>query len=84
MEFLIRGGRGMSYHEFALWLKNPETLNVRSSLDEYVRKNPVRFLEWWLSDKRRYRNILRRAGPKIHAGFYEQMLNLAIEKNGNE
>jgi hypothetical protein len=51
---------------------------------QYVRKNPVRFLEWWLSDKRRYRNIIRRAGPKIHAGFFEQMLNLAIEKNGKE
>ena len=55
MEFLIRGGRGISYHEFALSIMDPE--------------------------KYRYQKILRKAGPKIHQAFYEELLSFAIIKD---
>ena len=81
MEFLIRGGRGISYHEFALSIMDPEKLNVYSSLDGYIRKNPLRYLAWRMSDKYRYQKILRKAGPKIHQAFYEELLSFAILKD---
>jgi S-adenosylmethionine-dependent methyltransferase len=81
MEFLIRGGRGISYHEFALSVKEPEKLKVHSSLDGYIRKNPIRYLAWRMSDKYRYQRILRKVGPRIHQAFYEELLSFTMIKD---
>jgi hypothetical protein len=34
-----------------------------------------------MSDKYRYQKILRKAGPKIHQAFYEELLSFAIIKD---
>jgi len=68
MEFLIRGGRGISYHEFALSIMDPEKLNVIAASTATSEKIPSRYLAWRMSDKYRYQKILRKAGPKIHQG----------------
>jgi hypothetical protein len=81
MEFLIRGGRGISYHEFALYIKDPEKINVFSSLDGFSRKNAIRYIAWRFSNGYRYQKIIRRAGPRIHHGFYEEGLSLIIIKD---
>jgi len=78
---MIRGGRGMSYHEFALWLREPKKLKIHSSLDGYIRKNPLRYLVWRMSDGHRYQKLLRKIGPQIHQAFYEKVLNFSIIKD---
>lgn len=77
----LRQGRGVSFHEFELTLGRVADLNVLSSLPLFLREqNFLRRAVWRLSDESRYATLLANTGPPIHQGFYEQYLNLIIQK----
>lgn len=74
-----RRGRGMSYHEIELALDRDERFEVVSSLALWERRrNRLRGLLWSLTSEARFEELLRRFGPPIHRGFYQQSLNLLL------
>lgn len=76
-ELLARWGRGVSFHEFVVAFDVPyHRLPVVDSLEEYLdRRIPVRRLR-----RRSYQRILQRLAPKLHRGFTDAYLNIALRK----
>ena len=82
MQYFLRRGRGVSFHEFALTLKEAEKLEVVSSLPIYLRKkNLLSEIAWRQTLEHRYESFLVTVGPKIHRGFYQPSLDLIIIKD---
>jgi S-adenosylmethionine-dependent methyltransferase len=78
----LRRGRGVSFHEFDLTMKRAEELDVVSSLAIFLRRqNLLRKVLWMLTGNRRFESFLMQCGPKIHAGFYQNSLDLIIRKD---
>jgi S-adenosylmethionine-dependent methyltransferase len=81
MDFLRRG-RGVSFHEFELAMKQAASLDVASSLPIYLRKKTLmRKMLWMLTSGSRFESFLVQSGPKIHKGFYQPYLELIIRKD---
>ena len=81
-ERLARWGRGVSFHEFELAMKPAEELKVISCMSIFNRSR--RFLSWLkckLSSRSRFEAFLRRQKPGIHRGFYQESLDLIVEKD---
>lgn len=76
-EHFLRRGRGMSFHEFDIAIGQVRDLKVISSLSTFkgmrykLRKSRL---------DRRYKSILMSAYPYIHEGFFDDYLDLIIEK----
>jgi len=80
----LRHGRGVSFHEFDIAIKNVKELNIVSCLQLYLReKNILR--EWWwrTKDEYAYESFLAKQGPRIHRAFYQPSLDLIIRKEAN-
>jgi len=80
----LRHGRGVSFHEFDIAIKNVKELNIASCLQLYLRKK--NFLrEWWWRTKPEYtyESFLTKQGPRIHRAFYQPSLDLIIRKEFN-
>lgn len=76
-----RWGRAMSYHELEVAIGPVAQLEVVSSLALFLRRGSVlRRAAWLLSERRQYERWLRRHGPPIHRGFYQEILDLVIRK----
>lgn len=77
----VRHGRGISYHEFAVTLCPPDELDVVDSLSSYRERHSrsLRALRA-LRPARRHERALRRLGPPLHTGFYEDSLDLMVRK----
>jgi ubiquinone/menaquinone biosynthesis C-methylase UbiE len=78
MQHFLRRGRGVSFHEFDLAIKPASKLKVVSSLRSY-RGMVRRFLGSAAS--RRYKAALMSICPGIHEGFFDQSLELVIQRD---
>ncbi|MBN1930412.1 MAG: class I SAM-dependent methyltransferase [Desulfobacterales bacterium] len=80
-EEFIREGRGVSFHEFDLFMAPLDSLKIISCLPLYLRKkNILRDLIWRLMTEYKYESFLAKVGPHIHKGFYQPYLELIIQK----
>lgn len=82
-EDFILEGRAVSFHEFDIALKPSQNLKVISSLNHY-QDNIFRKLYFHNKKKPldyKYKSILKKIYPQIHDGFYDEFLNLIIEKD---
>ncbi len=78
---LARHGRGVSYHEFELAMAHPGELDVVDTLSSYrSRTSPAWRLLRQANPARRVERLLRRTGPAMHPGFFEESLDLVIRK----
>lgn len=78
---LARAGRGVSFHELEVAVGPLARLEVVSSLALHVRRNNVvRAVAWWFSQRRGYERFLQRHGPRIHCGYYQEILDLLLRK----
>lgn len=76
-----RWGRAVSYHELEVAIGPVAELEVVSALALFLREgNPLRRAAWLCSEGRRYERFLRRHGPPIHRGFFQEILDLVIRK----
>lgn len=76
-EHFLRRGRGMSFHEFDIAIEPAKDLKVVSSLSAFYR------IGYKLKNSkldRQYKSILMSIYPNIHEGFFDDILNLIIEK----
>ena len=81
MEPLVRLGRGASYHEFQLALPDLDLTQVESSMRRWLRRrNPMRLLRWHTGGNASFARLLRRAGPGLHAAYFEPYLNFVVRK----
>lgn len=76
----FRWGRGVSYHEFALTMKPPSELQIVSCLELFRRKRLFYRLKRCLSRRYLFEAFLKKVSPEIHQGFFQEHLNLLIEK----
>ena len=80
----LRHGRGVSYHEFDLTMKQAQELHVVSSLSLFLRAQQPLW-DWGRrltrSANYRYEKFLMEVGPSIHPGFYQPSLDLIIRKD---
>ena len=77
----LRHGRGVSFHEFDIAIKNVKELNIVSCLPLYLRKkNILRELRWRTKQEYAYELFLAKQGPGIHRAFYQPSLDLIIRK----
>jgi len=81
MTDFLRQGRGVSYHEFELAMKNVDGLNIASTLNSFRKK---RYFPVWnlmeLSLKGRYKQLLSKVVPRLHKGFLQEYLDIIIVK----
>ncbi|HEY8508049.1 MAG TPA: class I SAM-dependent methyltransferase [Steroidobacteraceae bacterium] len=80
----LRQGRGVSFHEFDLAIKDATQLNVVSSLPLWLRAaSPLHVWElgWRMSLEGRFEACLMKMKPGIHRGFYQPSLDLIIRKD---
>jgi SAM-dependent methyltransferase len=78
----LRKGRGVSFHEFDLALKPSEDLKVVSSLLGFLRGRSILWrMKAQFDGDTRFESLLRKWGPRIHPGFYQQDLGLIIQKD---
>ncbi|MFO8002564.1 MAG: class I SAM-dependent methyltransferase [Marinilabilia sp.] len=76
-EHFIRRGRGVSFHEVDIAIGPVDHLKVISSLSTF------QGLGYRLKESRmarQYKTILRRLSPNIHEGFFDNYLDLIIQK----
>jgi len=80
---LYRWGRGVSFHEIELAIKEISKLKVVGSLPIFLRRHSfIQSISYKRSSEYKYKKILSEYGPKnIHPGFYECYLDIIIEKN---
>jgi len=80
----LRHGRGVSFHEFDVAIKNVQELNIVSCLQLYLRKKNI-LRDWWWRTKQEhaYESFLAKQGPMIHRAFYQPSLDLIIRKETN-
>jgi S-adenosylmethionine-dependent methyltransferase len=77
----LRRGRGVSFHEFDLFIAPTTELNVISCLHTYVRTHDATKRQNWVdSGSADFAAHLRKACPKVHSAFFEPSLDLAIRK----
>jgi 2-polyprenyl-3-methyl-5-hydroxy-6-metoxy-1,4-benzoquinol methylase len=84
-ESFLRHGRGVSYHEFELTMKDAAQLDVVSSLPLWLRRDG--FLGWralkrMRKRKDRYERLIASLRPDLHRGFFTPWLDLIIRKSG--
>lgn len=80
VDFLSHG-RGVSRHDFELALGPVEKLDVVSGLAEFLRRQRLAArLLYRLRRRPRHLRFLTRVGPRVHAGFFEESLDLALRK----
>lgn len=80
----LRHGRGVSYHEFDLAMKDAAQLDVVSSLPLRLRRDG--FLGWralkrMRKRKDRYERLIASLRPDLHRGFFTPWLDLIIRKD---
>lgn len=77
----LRHGRGVSFHEFDMAIKDVRELNIVSCLPFYLRhKNILRDL-WWRTNKDAYyQSFLAKQAPGIDRAFFQPSLDLIIRK----
>ena len=76
MQEFLRRGRGVSFHEFELALKDLNKLNVVSSLSRLVYSGGI--INTFIY-KKLYKSYLRKQ-IKIHPAFFEEYLDIIIKK----
>jgi len=77
----LRRGRGVSFHEFELFIAPRRQLDVVSCLHTHVRqRHPEEQRQWIESGDAAYVDLLRRACPDLHEAFLQPALDLAIRK----
>ncbi len=77
----LRHGRGVSFHEFDIAIKNVKELNIVSCLPIYLRKkNILRKLRWLTKKEYYYESFLAKQGVGIHRAFFQPSLDLIIRK----
>lgn len=82
MFHFLRRGRGFGFHEFDLAIKPSEQLRVVSSMSLDLRATSwLNRLRWKFTDDHRYEQLLQRAKPGLHPGFFTKNLNLLIQKD---
>lgn len=80
---LYRRGRGVSYHDIELALGPIQDLDFMVDRQSFQRgQNPLRWLYYQQSDRRRYANMLRRQRPDLPLGLFMPYLDVAIRKTG--
>ena len=77
----LRHGRGVSFHEFDIAIKNVKDLNVVSCLPFYLRKNNI-LRELWCRTKSDayYESFIAKQAPGINRAFFQPSLDLIIRK----
>ena len=80
-ERLARWGRGISFHDFELWLGRFDGTVTVSGMDEYSRGLDHSSSKAWEETREgRYSNLLRGLAPHVPAPFFEGALNLVMRK----
>lgn len=80
----LRHGRGVSYHEFDLAMKDAAQLDVVSSLPLWLRRDGLfgwRALKRLRKRKHRYERLIASLRPDLHRGFFTPWLDLIIRKD---
>ena len=78
----LRRGRGVSYHEFDLFIAPTQELEVSSCLHAHLRsQDPQLAAKWINSDEATYMEFLHRACRALHPAFLEPSLDLALCKH---
>ena len=77
----LRRGRGVSFHEFELFMAPRQQLEVVSCLHTFVRaREPEERQRWIDSGDAAFAGLLQRACPDLHEAFVQPALDLAIRK----
>jgi S-adenosylmethionine-dependent methyltransferase len=77
----LRRGRGVSFHDFELFIAPLKSLEIVSCMQTYFRaQNAAEQERWSNSVAGRYQGILREVSPYLHPAFLEQYLDLAIRR----
>ena len=78
----LRRGRGVSFHEFELFIAPRQYLDIVSCLHTYLRaRNPEMQKRWAESEASIYQAVLQHACPDLHPAFLEPFLDLAIRRD---
>ena len=80
----LRHGRGVSYHEFELTMKDAARLDVVSSLPLWLRRDGWlgwRALKRLRKRKHRYERLIASFRPDLHRGFFTPWLDLIIRRD---
>jgi 2-polyprenyl-3-methyl-5-hydroxy-6-metoxy-1,4-benzoquinol methylase len=78
----LRRGRGVSFHEFELYMAPLQDLEIVSCLHAYWHaRNPGARQAWVDSNNAAWEDLLRSACPGLHPAFLQPYLNFAIRKN---
>ncbi|MGH8235749.1 MAG: class I SAM-dependent methyltransferase [Steroidobacteraceae bacterium] len=80
----LRHGRGVSYHEFELTMKDAAQLDVVSSLPLWLRRDGLfgwRALKRLRKRKHRYERLIASLRPDLHRGFFQPYLDLIVRKD---
>ncbi len=80
---MYRWGKGLSFHELEVAIKEASKLKVIGSLQMFLRRfSFIQKISYKRSAEYRYKKLLSDYGPEnIHPGFYESYLDIIIEKN---
>jgi len=76
-EHFLRRGRGVSFHELDMAIGRVNDLNVITSLSTF---QGIRYKLKKSKLDRQYKSILMSIAPDIHEGFFDEYLDLIIEK----
>jgi 2-polyprenyl-3-methyl-5-hydroxy-6-metoxy-1,4-benzoquinol methylase len=80
----LRRGRGLSFHEFELFMAPRQQLEVVSCLHTHFRAiHRVERLRWSASNARAYVGFLQRVCPDLDEAFLQPSLDLAIRKSNS-
>jgi S-adenosylmethionine-dependent methyltransferase len=78
----LRRGRGVSFHEFELFMAPRQALDIASCLHTYFRAlHPEEEWNWVKSKASAYEDLLRAACPDLHPAFLQPNLDFAIRKH---
>lgn len=80
----LRHGRGVSYHEFDLTMKDAAQLDVVSSLSQWLKPDGLfgwRALKRLRKRKYRYERLIASLRPDLHRGWFQPYLDLIIRKD---
>ncbi len=77
-EHFLRQGRGVSFHEIDIALKQTQDLKILSSKTTF---ESIRFRLRQSKFDRRYKSLLQSIYPNVHEGFFVKNLDLIIEKD---
>lgn len=77
----LRRGRGLSFHEFELFIAPLQQLHIVSWLNDYLRSRDAEARESWAkSQYAKYSSFLQYVSPTVHPAFVEPYLDIAIRK----